>query len=220
MIRILLCDDQDMVREGLTAILSRAPDMQVVGAARDGAEAIDLAERHRPDLVLMDLKMPVMDGVTATRKLRERFPTVKVLVLTTYDEDSWVLDAVRSGAAGYLLKATPRERLFEAIRDTMAGRTPLDASVAGHLLARVAGSVSEPEPRALAELSGREREVLTLVGQGLDNHEIARRLHLSEGTVRNYVSSILAKLDVTDRTKAAVLAIRYGLVRMDGAGPT
>ena len=216
----MLCDDQDMVREGLTAILSRAPDMQVVGTAHDGAEAIDLAEQHRPDLVLMDLKMPVMDGVTATRKLRERFPAIKVLVLTTYDEDSWVVDAVRSGAAGYLLKATPRERLFEAIRDTMAGRNPLDPSVAGHLLTRVAHSSSEPEPRALAELSGREREVLALVGLGLDNHEIARRLHLSEGTVRNYVSGILAKLDVADRTKAAVLAIRYGLVRLDGAGPT
>jgi two-component system, NarL family, response regulator LiaR len=219
-IRILLCDDQDMVCEGLTAILTRAPDMQVVAAAHDGAEAIELAERHRPDLVLMDLKMPVMDGVTATRKLKECLPLVKVLVLTTYDDSGWVLDAVRGGAAGYLLKDTPRERLFEAIRDTMAGRTPLDSSVAGHVLAHMLHGAPEPMPRALAELGAREREVLALVGEGLDNHEIARRLHLSEGTVRNYVSGILTKLDVSDRTKAAVLAIRCGLTRKGGRDST
>ena len=202
-----------MVREGLTAILSHASDMQVVGAARDGAEAIDLALRLRPDLVLMDLKMPLMDGVAATRKLHELLPSTKVLVLSTYDDESWVLDAVRSGAAGYLLKATPRERLFEAIRDTMADRNPLDAAVTGHVLSRVLHGEPEPEPRAVAELSAREREVLALIGQGLDNHEMARKLFLSEGTVRNYVSGILAKLGLADRTKAAVLAIRCGLTR-------
>jgi DNA-binding NarL/FixJ family response regulator len=135
-------------------------------------------------------------------------------VLTTYDDDSWVLDAVRAGAAGYLLKATPRDRLFEAIRDTLANRHPLDASVTGHVLSRVVHGEPEPEPRAVAGLSAREREVLALLGQGLDNHEIARKLFLSEGTVRNYVSGILAKLNLADRTKAAVLAIRCGLSRL------
>ena len=212
MIRILVCDDQVIACEGLQAILSTAPDIEVVGIAHDGAQAVDLVPETQPDLVLMDLKMPVMNGIQATRQIRERYPQVHVLVLTTYDDDEWVFDAIRGGAAGYLLKDTPREKLIEAIRDTVEGKAHVDPAVAGKLLAQIATQGAAPPDTSIADgLSAREREVLGLVARGLANAEIARRLYLSEGTVRNYVSSILAKLNVADRTQAAVLALRYGL---------
>jgi NarL family two-component system response regulator LiaR len=211
MIRVLICDDQAIVCEGLQAILSTAPDIEVVGTAHDGAQAVEMVARAQPDVVLMDLKMPVMNGVQATRLIRERHPDVRVLVLTTYDADEWVFDAVRSGASGYLLKDAPREKLIEAIRDTAAGKTPVDPGVAGKLFAQVAQGAVPPDTNIAEELSEREREVLGLLARGLTNAEIAERLYLSEGTVRNYVSAILAKLDVADRTQAAVLALRHGL---------
>jgi len=211
-IRVLICDDQAIACEGLQAILSTAPDIEVVGVAHDGAQAVDMIPETRPDLVLMDLKMPVMNGIQATRQIRERYPQVRVLVLTTYDDDEWVFDAIRGGAAGYLLKDTPREKLIEAIRDTVEGKVHVDPAVAGKLLAQIATQGAAPPDTSIADgLSAREREVLGLVARGLANAEIARRLYLSEGTVRNYVSSILAKLNVADRTQAAVLALRYGL---------
>jgi NarL family two-component system response regulator LiaR len=211
MIRVLICDDQAIVCEGLQAILSTAPDIEVVGTAHDGAQAVEMVARAQPDVVLMDLKMPVMNGVQATRLIRERHPDVRVLVLTTYDADEWVFDAVRSGASGYLLKDAPREKLIEAIRDTAAGKTPVDPGVAGKLFAQVAQGAVPPDTNIAEELSEREREVLGLLARGLTNAEIAERLYLSEGTVRNYVSAILAKLDVAGRTQAAVLALRHGL---------
>jgi DNA-binding NarL/FixJ family response regulator len=211
MIRVLICDDQVIVCEGLQAILSTAPDVEVVGIAHDGAQAVDAIPGARPDVVLMDLKMPVMNGVQATRLIRERYPAVRVLVLTTYDADEWVFDAIRGGAAGYLLKDTPRERLIEAIRDTVAGKTHVDPAVAGKLFAQVAARGAPVDTSIAKDLSEREREVLGLLARGLTNAQIAKRLYLSEGTVRNYVSSILAKLGVPDRTQAAVLALRYGL---------
>lgn len=212
MIRVLICDDQVIVCEGLQAILSTAHDIEVVGMANDGAQAVDLISDAQPDIVLMDLKMPVMNGVQATRLIRERHPDVRVLVLTTYDADEWVFDAIRGGAAGYLLKDTPRERLIAAIKDTVEGKTHVDPAVAGKLFAQVAApSAAQPDTSIAKDLSEREREVLGLLARGLTNAEIANRLYLSEGTVRNYVSSILEKLDVTDRTQAAVLALRYGL---------
>src|SRR5512142_1760058 len=172
-IRVLLCDDQEVVREGLRAILQTVPDLSVVGAARDGAEALRLIPGAAPHVALMDLKMPVMDGIEATRQIRERFPDVRVLVLTTYDADEWVFDAIRAGAAGYVLKDTPRERLVAAIRDAAAGRTPVDPAVAGRLFARVA---RQPAPGAgdarLGRLSEREREVLSLLARGLSNADI------------------------------------------------
>jgi len=211
-IRVLICDDQAIACEGLQAILSTAPDIEVVGVAHDGAQAVDMIPETRPDLVLMDLKMPVMNGIQATRQIRERYPQVRVLVLTTYDDDEWVFDAIRGGAAGYLLKDTPREKLIEAIRDTVEGKVHVDPAVAGKLLAQIATQGAAPPDTSIADgLSAREREVLGLVARGLANAEIASRLYLSEGTVRNYVSSILAKLNVADRTQAAVLALRYGL---------
>ena len=215
MIRVLICDDQDVVREGLRAILGTAPGIEVVGAARDGAEALDLVPQTQPDVVLMDLKMPGMNGVQATRAIRDHFPAVRVLVLTTYDADEWVFDAIRSGAAGYLLKDTPRRELIEAIKGTAAGKTHVDPAVAGRLFAQVAQVAPPPRTAVAADLSPRELEVLHLLARGLNNADIAQRLYLSEGTVRNYVSAILAKLDVSDRTQAAVLALRHGLVDME-----
>jgi DNA-binding NarL/FixJ family response regulator len=171
-----------------------------------------MVARHLPDVVLMDLKMPVMNGVQATRQIRIQFPKVRVLVLTTYDFDEWVFDAVRSGATGYLLKDTPRQALVDAILGTASGKSYIDPSVAGKLLNQVGQGTPMPDPSLETLLSEREREVLRLLAQGMSNPEIAHRLYLSEGTVRNYVSTILAKLGVADRTQAAVLAIRAGIV--------
>jgi NarL family two-component system response regulator LiaR len=211
-IRVLICDDQEVVCEGLRAILKSAPGIEVVGVAHDGAQALDLVLQAKPDLVLMDLKMPGMNGIQATRLLRERYPQVRVLVLTTYDADEWVFDAIRSGAAGYLLKDTPREALIDAIKGTVEGDTHIDPGVAGKLFTKIASSPARSDTSVVDVLSEREREVLRLLARGLTNADIAERLHLSEGTVRNYVSAVLAKLDVSDRTQAAVIALRYGLV--------
>lgn len=224
MIRVLICDDQDVVCEGLQVILGGAEDIEVVGVAHDGAAALALIPQTQPDVALMDLKMPVLNGVQATRQIRLAYPATRVLVLTTYDADEWVFDAIRGGANGYLLKDTPREELIAAIRATAAGVTAVTPAIAGKLFAHIAessipaGSISRPpastwptgQPR-VDELSEREREVLRLLAHGLANSEIARRLYLSEGTVRNYVSTIFVKLDVTDRTQAALVALRLGL---------
>jgi len=212
MVRVLICDDQAIVREGLRTILGTVTEIEIVGVAGDGDEALELVAQTRPDVVLMDLKMPGMNGVQATAAIHEQYPEVRVLVLTTYDADKWVLDAIRSGAAGYLLKDTPRDGLVAAIQEVEAGRTPVDPAVAGKLFAHVAQVTSAPTTAIAAELSEREREVLRLLARGLSNADIAERLYLSEGTVRNYVSTILAKLGVADRTQAAVLALRHGLV--------
>ena len=182
--------------------------------AANGREAVNLTQTLHPDLVLMDIKMPEMNGVQATKLIHERFPQVRVLVLTTYDEDDWVIDAVRAGAAGYLLKDTPQEALIEAIVDTVKGRSHIDPQVAGKILNQVARppTVSPLDKSVLSQLSDREREVLQLLATGLSNTDIAHRLFLSEGTVKNYISTIFSKLGVTDRTQAALLAIRAGLV--------
>lgn len=213
-IRIVLCDDQPVVTEGLQVILSSFSGIEVVGVAANGLEAVELVAIHHPDLVLMDLRMPILNGIQATRQIRQHHPETRVLVLTTYDDDEWVFDAVRAGAAGYLLKDAPREQIIAAIRGTAAGVTHVDPKVAGKLFAYVAQPVrSSVASSAIAvELNAREREILSLLADGLSNSEIAERLYLSKGTVQNYVSSLFTKLDVTDRTQAALLALRYGLI--------
>lgn len=211
-IRVLICDDQEIVVQGLSTILSTAAGIEVVGTARNGAQALDMVRMTTPDVVLMDLKMPVMNGVKATQAIREKYPDVRVLVLTTYDADEWVFDAIRNGASGYLLKDTPSEKLIQAVADTAAGRSPVDPGVAGRLFDRIRSVSAAPQTRLAETLSERELDVLRLLARGLSNAAIADRLALSEGTVRNYVSVLLDKLDVEDRTQAAVLAIRHGLV--------
>lgn len=211
MIRILICDDQEVVREGLRTILDLVPSFEVVGVVENGAEAVEAVARLNVDLVLMDLHMPLMNGVQATRELQKTHPDVRVLVLTTYADETWVLDAIRAGAAGYLLKDAPRSRLVDAIKGTMDGETHLDPSVAGGLIVRLASQPASDETTLATDLTPRELDVLGLLGKGSSNSEIAAQLFLSEGTVRNYVSAILAKLGVHDRTQAAVLAVRHGL---------
>lgn len=211
MIRVLICDDQDVVREGLRAILSTAPGIEVVGLAKDGAAAVELFDRHQPDVVLMDLNMRGVNGIQATRQLRAKYPGARVLALTTYDADEWVFDAIRAGAVGYLLKDTPRAELIKAIEGTASGQTFVDPNVAGKLFTHLAGTARIHDKTLAVDLSQREREILGQLVHGLSNVEIAERLFLSEGTVRNYVSSILSKLGVTDRTQAAVIALQHGL---------
>ncbi|MFN8491544.1 MAG: response regulator transcription factor [Caldilineaceae bacterium] len=209
--KVLICDDQALIRDGLEMLLKLERDIQVVGQAQDGAEAVELAARHQPDLVLMDLKMPGMNGIEATRQLRARWPAIKVLVLTTYDDDEWVFDAIRAGADGYLLKDTPRVDVIKAVRGTVEGKAFVDPAVAGKLLDQVAHQQTQPATLLTAKLTERETDVLRLLARGFTNADIATQLHLSEGTVRNYVSTIFAKLAVTDRTQAAVIAIQHGL---------
>jgi DNA-binding NarL/FixJ family response regulator len=215
MIKILICDDQEIVCEGLQRILEAEPDFLVVGIVHDGQEALEAAEKLLPDLVLMDLKMPVMNGIQATRKLRERFPKIQILVLTTYADDEWLFDAIRSGAAGYLLKDRPRTELIAAIKGTIAGNSYIDPAVARKVLTNVAQSPLPPSQPPKVALTAREAEILELLALGLSNTEIAQRLFLSEGTVRNYLSALFAKLGVSDRTQAVVAALRDGLVNFN-----
>lgn len=209
--RVLICDDQAMVRDGLAMLLRLEHDIEVVGVAADGRQALELTASLEPDVVLMDLKMPGMNGVEATRQIKQLYPQTKVLVLTTYDHDSWLFEALRLGAAGYLLKDTPRDELVKALRGTIDGKVYIDPSVAGKLLTQLTPPRSQPELELGRILSERELDILRLVARGLNNARIAEQLHLSEGTVRNNVSAILAKLHVNDRTQAALLAVQHGL---------
>ncbi len=215
MVRVLIVDDQTVVREGLAAILGTDPEIEVVGLAGNGRQALELVPEAQPDVVLMDLKMPVLNGVQATRRLRQQYPRVRVLVLTTYAADEWVLDAIAAGAAGYLLKDSRRAELLDAIKGTAQGRAYLDPSIAGRVMERAASHHSPPAPASppAEPLTEREQQILALLARGYSNPEIAQRLHLARGTVRNYVSTILQKLGASDRTEAAVLALRQGLVR-------
>lgn len=218
MIRIIIVDDQQIVTDGLKVILNASPSIEVVGVGFDGDEALTLVEQQQPDLVLMDLKMPRMNGVQATRAIKEAHPNIAVLILTTYDEDEWVVDAIRAGANGYLLKDSGSDEIAAAIEGVIAGRTPVDPAVAEKLFTYIQyGVPSSPEFADL--LSERERNILRLLASGLTNAAIADRLSLAEGTVRNHVTSIFSKMGVTDRAQATALAWRYGLVNpADGEG--
>ncbi len=216
-IRILLVDDQPLLRMGFRMILSAEPDLQVVGEAGDGAAAVELAGRLNPDVVLMDIRMPGMDGIEATRRLAGPGVTdpARVLMLTTFGLDEYVVEALRAGASGFLLKDTPPEDLIEAIHVVAAGEALLAPSVTRRLLDRFASrlpALAETANPALAELTERELEVFRLVAQGLSNAEIAARLVVSETTVKTHVSHVFTKLDLRDRVQAVILAYQVGLV--------
>ena len=214
-IKILLVDDQPLFREGLRTLLSVHADFEVVGEAGNGAEAIRLARSLLPLVVLMDLQMPVLDGVAATRRLHEEQSDRRVIVLTTFDDDEMVFDGLRAGAVGYLLKDAPSEKLAEAIRVAARGETFLQPSVAAKVVAefaRLSRKTVTATNRGIEPLSEREVEILRLIAQGASNREIADSLFLAEGTVKNHVTSILGKLEARDRTQAALKAKDWGLV--------
>jgi DNA-binding NarL/FixJ family response regulator len=211
MIRVLIVDDQQIVSEGLRVMLTASPQIEVVGTAHDGAEAVAAAARLTPDVVMMDLKMPGMNGIHATQAIKAAHPAMAVLVLTTYDEDEWVIDAIRAGANGYLLKDTGRPEIIAAIEGVVAGRTPVDPAV-GEKLFQYIRAGAPPNRDLAVQLTERERDILRLLASGLSNAAIADRLFLAEGTVRNHITSIFSKLDVTDRAQATALAWKHGLV--------
>ena len=215
MIRVLLADDQTMVRAGFRLILSAEPDIAVVGEAADGVEAVAAARRLRPDVTLMDIRMPRLDGISATRRLASEAPAVtRVVVLTTFDVDSHVYDALRAGASGFLLKNAPPEELVQAIRLVADGGALLDPAVTRRVIEEFARSPAPgPVPPEVRGLTERELEVLHLVAGGLSNAEIAATLVVSEATVKTHVARLLAKLGLRDRVQAVVYAYERGLVR-------
>ena len=231
-IRVLAADDQRVVREGLALVLGLLPGVEVVGTAADGDEAIDLAHRLCPDVVLMDLRMPRRDGVAAIRVLREECPRIKVIVLTTYADDRSVLDALRAGARGYLTKDAGGEQIEQALRDVLDDRSVLDPAVQHHVVAAIAAA---PAPSAAvrtssptqadpppAGLTPREAQVLELIARGLANAEIAQQLAVSETTVKSHINHLLPKINARDRAQAVAFAYQHGLVssnRDQGPGP-
>jgi len=214
MIRVLIADDQAMVRQGFGALLAAQPDLLVVGDAPDGAAAVAAARRLDPDVVLMDVRMPIMDGLEATRRLLTPGSSVKVLILTTFDLDDYVYEALRAGASGFLLKDAPAADLVQAVRVVAAGEALLAPSVTRRLIAEFAARprTRQPRPTALAGLTPRETEVLRLIARGRSNQELAAELVVAEQTVKTHVGRILAKLGLRDRAQAVVFAYESGLV--------
>jgi DNA-binding NarL/FixJ family response regulator len=204
MIRILLVDDQDLFRQGLAALLDLEEDLSIVAQANNGQVAIEQASLTQPDVILMDIRMPVCDGVTATQEIHQRFPWMRILVLTTFDEDEYIWQSLQAGASGYLLKSTPSAQLATAIRTLHQGHSQLGPTIASKVFAQInqpAGPID-----INYRFSDRESEILALLGKGLNNREIAQQLYLTEGTVKNHISRILAEMEMRDRTQVALWA--------------
>jgi DNA-binding NarL/FixJ family response regulator len=208
-IRVLIVDDHPVVRAGIEGMLASQPDLEIVGQAADGGGAVALCADLHPAVVLMDLRMAGMDGVAATRAIKSRFPAIQVLVLTTYDSDADILRAIEAGATGYLLKDTPREQLFQAIRAAARGEAALAPAVAARLMTRMRAPAEEA-------LSAREIEVLALVARGASNRQVGRELHISEATVKTHLIHIFDKLGVADRTSAVTTALERGILALNG----
>lgn len=211
MTRVLVVDDQRLIRDGIASLLSIQPGIEVVGTAVDGRDAVDRALTTTPDVILMDVRMPVLDGVGAVTILRDRLPTTRIIMLTTFDDEEYVVRALTAGAAGYLLKDLPAPDLANAVRLAHAGVAQLDATVATRL-AKSLTAPKSPRPPETPPLTGRERDVLRLVAGGATNKEIAGHLYVSEGTVKNHISRILTRLNLRDRTQAAVYARDHGII--------
>lgn len=220
MIRVVVADDEELIRSGLRMILEGEEDIRVVGEADDGAGALDLAVEKNPEVVVMDLRMPGMDGIESTEKIRTRMPSVRVLVVTTFDLDEYVLAALKAGAEGFLLKDSAPETLVDAVRTVASGEALLAPSVTRKLIGHYVGQGSaDPElAEAVAELTERELEVMRLVARGMTNSEIASELHLGEGTVKTHVTAVLSKLDLANRAQIVVAAYESGLVLVGESG--
>lgn len=222
--RVLIVDDQALMREGLRTLLDLESTVEVVGTAADGADALVQVQTLRPEVVLMDLRMPVTDGIAATRAIKARYPDVQVLVLTTFDDDESILAALQAGASGYVLKDTPSEQLAHDIQAVRSGESSLSPSVARKLITELvsrdaaashSGAPAQPtrvDPEGREKLSDRELDVLRLAAEGLSNREIGARLYITEGTVKNHISSVLSKLQLRDRTQAVLYARDQGLI--------
>jgi DNA-binding NarL/FixJ family response regulator len=209
MINLLIADDQDLFRRGLATLLNLEEDLCVVGQAENGQEAWELAQQLQPDVILMDVRMPICNGVEATQKIHQHYPWMRILMLTTFDEDDYIWQSLQAGALGYLLKSTPSEQLAIAIRSLQQGYSQLGPTIAPKVFAQINPLLAaSPDRSGAAELSPRERDVLQLIGQGYSNREISDRLHISAGTVKNHVTQILSKLQLRDRTQAALWSIQ------------
>jgi DNA-binding NarL/FixJ family response regulator len=209
-IKVMIVDDHEIVREGLQILLAEESDFKVVGTAGNGATALTMAEKLKPDVIMMDLVMPDMDGIEVTRRILKNHPSIRVLILTTFAENQSVRDAIRAGAIGYLLKDVLKPDLLRALRDTAAGRASLHPEAQQHLMRQVTESETPPPH---ASLTKREADILRLIAEGRSNKEIALALSLTEGTVKGYVSTIFDKLGVEDRTQAALYAVKHGQVK-------
>ena len=222
MIKIMIADDQELIRESLRIVLNINPDMEVIGVTENGQETIDLVRAKKPDVILMDVRMPILDGVQCTRLIKEAYPEIRIIILTTFDDDEYVYNALKYGASGYLLKGVSVPELTQAVRTVVSGGAMINPNIAVKvvkLFSRLAQvNFSIPVEEGAAALLGRtERKVALLVGRGLSNKEIAEKLCLSEGTVRNNLSTVLSKLALRDRTQLAIWAVQTGLVQQDTA---
>ena len=220
MIRVLLADDQDLVRAGFRALLDAQDDLAVVGEAGDGEEAVQLARRHRPDIVLMDIRMPGTDGLAATRAIAadDRLAEVRIVILTTFELDEYVFEAIRAGASGFIVKHTKPVELLQAVRAVAAGDALLSPTVTKRVIRQFARAPRPELPKGFDELTAREREILRLIAGGLSNAEIGQELYIGETTVKTHVTHILQKLDLRDRVQAVVLAHRTGLLEREPGG--